>query len=300
MIESLTVTNHLGESLKMVLADPESSGLAITSIEGIGQPDAEINITEMAGSDYGSFNSARFDKRNVVIDILYYGNDIEAERIKCNRFFPTKKLVKLRFVTEYRDCYLTGYVEKNEANVFSKNAGCQISILCPDRYFYSEDMITTDFSHIEPRFFFPFCDGNEDEIEFSEYIIEKEKSLYYEGDGETGLTIELHALGAVKGFTLYNVNTNEQMGIDDASLETITGSGIIEKDTIVINTRKGQKSVTLIRDGVSTNIINALVKNPRPNWFELSAGDNLLAYTATQGEYDLILNMYHKNTYKGI
>ena len=288
------------ESLELVLADPDSSGLAITKITGIGEPDADINITEMAGSDFGAFNSARYTKRNVVLSIKYWGDDIEASRIKCNKYFPTKKMIKLRFVTDYRDCYLSGYVEKNDPDIFSKASSCQISIVCPDRYFYSEDLITTDFSHLEPRFFFPFCDGNEDEIEFGELIVEKEKSLYYEGDGETGLTIELHALGIVKGFVLYNSNTNEQIGIDDTALATITGSGIVERDTIVINTRKGQKSVVLVRDGITTNIINALIKNPRPSWFELSAGDNVLAYTATEGEYDLILNMYHRNTYKGI
>ena len=90
------------------------------------------------------------------------------------------------------------------------------------------------------------------------------------------------------------------MGINDSALATITGSGIVEGDEIIIDTRTGHKSVTLIRNGVSTNIINALNKTPKPDWFKLSAGDNLFTYTATTGEYDVILNIHHNILYKGI
>ena len=36
MIKSVTVTNYLGESLKMELTNPYDSGIAITDITGIG------------------------------------------------------------------------------------------------------------------------------------------------------------------------------------------------------------------------------------------------------------------------
>lgn len=300
MIRSVTVTNHLGESLELVLADPESSGLAITNITGIGEPDADINITEMAGSDYGSFNSARIKKRNIVITIKYWGNDTEASRHRCNQFFPTKQFVKLRFKTDHRDCYIAGYVEKNDPTIFSDKTSCQISIVCADRFFYSEEIINTYFSGIVPLFHFPFSDAPEDELQFGEYRIDKERYITYEGEAETGIEIHLHALGTVKNFVMYNEGTNEQLGINDSALETITGSGISRGDEIVIDTRKGHKTAKLIRNGITTNIINALNKNPRPDWFELYAGDNLFAYTATEGEYDVVLNIYHNILYKGI
>lgn len=36
MIKSVTVVNHLGESLKLDLASPEKSGFIVKSIEGLG------------------------------------------------------------------------------------------------------------------------------------------------------------------------------------------------------------------------------------------------------------------------
>lgn len=300
MIKSVTVTNHLGESLEMVLTDPDSSGLAITKITGIGEPEADINITEMAGTDYGSFNSARIKKRNIVLSIKYWGWDTEASRHICNKFLPTKKHVKLRFRTDHRDCYITGYVEKNEPDIFNERSGCTVSIVCADRFFYSEDIVTTDFSGITPLFHFPFTDSNPDEIQFGEIRIDKEKYINYEGEAETGVIIKLHALGMIENLMIYNVDTEERMGINDTALAQLTGHGIIEGDEITIDTRTGHKSAILLRDGVTTNIINCLNKTPKPDWFKLSAGDNLFTYTASTGEFDVVLNIEHNILYKGI
>ena len=51
MIKSVTVTNYLGESLKMELTNPYDSGIAITDITGIGPGKADINVTELTSSD---------------------------------------------------------------------------------------------------------------------------------------------------------------------------------------------------------------------------------------------------------
>ena len=64
MINSFIVTNHLGESLELVLADPDSSGLAILSVTGLGQVQADVNLTDLAGSDFHSVNSAKLTKRH--------------------------------------------------------------------------------------------------------------------------------------------------------------------------------------------------------------------------------------------
>ena len=57
MINSFIVTNHLGESLELILANPDSSGLAVLSATGLGQVQADVNLTELAGSDFRTVNS---------------------------------------------------------------------------------------------------------------------------------------------------------------------------------------------------------------------------------------------------
>ena len=46
MIKSVTITNHLDESIKLDLFNPEESGFIIKNIEGLGPVKANINFKE--------------------------------------------------------------------------------------------------------------------------------------------------------------------------------------------------------------------------------------------------------------
>ena len=52
MIKSVTITNYLGESVKITLAedDPEH-GMIISSITGLGPPKANVSMTDLATMD---------------------------------------------------------------------------------------------------------------------------------------------------------------------------------------------------------------------------------------------------------
>lgn len=73
-----------------------------------------------------------------------------------------------------------------------------------------------------------------------------ENVITYRGDSEIGITIQIHAIGNVTNVTIYNTGTRENMKIDTAKLEALTGSQIIAGDDIIINTQKGDKIITLI------------------------------------------------------
>ena len=303
MIHSFTVTNDLGESLELILAEPEKSGLAIESVTGLGQVGADINMTKLAGSDYYTSNSATLTKRNVVFNIKYFGDDIEVCRHLCDKMFPTKKKISIVAKTDYRELMLSGFVEKNEPDIFSPTSGCQISILCADPFWYSLEPTDTPFGGIEPLFEFPFssdlsADDTLDTIEFGNIRIIKDKSIYYTGEAEVGITIQVNALGVVRGLTFYNIDTSEQISINDTLLAQIAGNSIQQGDEIIISTVKNNKYATLIRNGVTYNIINALGKTR--DWFELSRGDNLFSYSTTEGEYDTIINIKYREAFKGI
>lgn len=304
MIESFTITNHLGESLVLELTNPEESGLVITSVTGLGQVDADVNTTKLAGSDYSIKNSAFLIERNVVFSIKYYGDDIEVSRGTADRIFPTSKAVTIDVKTDYKELTFSGTVEKNEPAIFNKSSGCQVSIKCTDPFMYEKDALSIPFGGIEPMFEFPFHSDIEgfgdDMIEFGNIRIIKEKSIYYTGEAEVGFTINIHSTGIVRGFTIYNLDQRKRIDIDDDILTTITGSGIIQGDDIVISTIKGHKSATLTRNGITYNILNALAKNKVIDWFELQRGDNLMAYSAEEGEYDMMINIKYRISHKGV
>ena len=83
------------------------------------------------------------------------------------------------------------------------------------------------------------------------FQIKTEGVITYYGDAEIGVTIYIHAIGPANNINFYNTETREVMKIDTGKLQKLTGKGIVASDDIVINTSKGDKSITLIREGVS-------------------------------------------------
>lgn len=303
MIKSITVTNYLGDSIKLELARPELSGFVVKSITGLGPGKAHINTTEMATNDGSMFNSARLPSRNIVISLGYLWVDalsIEEIRQLSYKFFPIKKEVTLLIETDKRKAEVVGRVESNDPSIFSRDSGSNISIICPNPFFYSTATNTTVFSGIEPMFEFPF--GNESLteplLEMGDIQNYTEKVVTYDGDADIGVTITIHALGPASNIAIYNTGTREVMRIDTDKLAAMTGSSIIARDDIVICTEKGKKSIKLIRDGRTINILNCLTKDS--TWFELSKGDNIFAYVAETGSTELQFKVENRIAYEGV
>lgn len=303
MIRSITIRNHLDNSIKLELTRPDLSGFIIKSIDGLGPTKANINTADIATNDGSIFNSSRLDKRNITLDLEFFQTDtesIEDIRQKTYKYFPVKQRVYITVETDNHTLETEGYVESNEPNIFSKNEGTNISIICPDPFFYSKDVDETIFSGVEPLFEFPFSNESLTTplIEFGAIQNKTEQVIVYEGDGEVGISIHIHALGSASNIKIANVKTREIMILNTDKLATLTGSSIKAGDNIVINTQKGNKNVTLIRDGVRTNILNCIEKGSQ--WFTLAKGDNIFAYTADSGSSNLQFYISNKVAYDGV
>lgn len=304
MIRSITAINYLGDSIKLELTRPEKSGFIVESVEGLGPAEATINTVEVCTTDGGIFNSARANIRNIVMSLVFFnggGESIEQIRHKSYKYFPLKRKVKLIIETDTRISETEGYVESNEPDIFSQKEGCQISIICPDAYLFSAGPAnTTVFSGVEPAFEFPFCNDSPDEDLLIMGTIENktERVIVYNGDGEVGITIYIHAVGEASNIAIYNVGTREVMRIDTTKMAAMTGSGIIAGDEITITTSKNNKGITLLRAGKETNILNCLSRDA--DWFQLAKGDNIFAYTAETGNTNLQFCIENRIIYEGV
>ena len=304
MIKSVTITNHLDESIKLDLFNPEESGFIIKSIEGLGPVKANINFKELATNDGAIDNSARLSSRNIVMSLQFMESPtIEETRLKSYKYFPIKRNIKFLIETDNRICETIGRVETNVPTIFSNAEGCQISILCPNPHFYSAGENGTNqtiFYGTEPLFEFPFSNESltEDLIEFGSIENRTEGTIYYDGDAEIGITIQIHAVGEAEGLVIYNTKTREIMRINDDKLKSLMGSGIQAGDEITITTSRGEKGIYMLRNGVTTNILNSLEKPIK--WFQLSKGDNTFAYTASAGLTNLQFRIENKVIYEGV
>lgn len=304
MIKSITVINYLGDSIKLDLARPEESGFVVQSVTGLGPGKASINTTEVSTNDGSLFNSSRLPSRNIVIGLKFlWKNSIEDVRQLSYKHFPIKKKLTLLIETDNRQAEIDGYVESNDPNIFSRDEGSDISIVCPNPFFYSagpNGNHTTVFYGVEPMFEFPFSNESllECLLEMGAIQNQTEKVITYDGDSEVGVTITIHAVGEASKIAIYNTGTREIMRIDTDKLATFTGSGIIAGDDIIICTVKGSKSISLQRAGKLTNILNCLEKNA--DWFQLTKGDNIFAYTAETGSSNLQFKIENRIVYEGV
>lgn len=281
---TLTVKNNRGDKLELT----KSPDYTVYRVEGLTPPQATINSSVNVTNDGSNINSVRLERRNIVIYVALNG-DIEANRIKLYKYFPTKKTVTLYFKNDTRDVYIEGTVELIECDLFANRQVAQISIICPKPYFKAVDDIVTYFSDVNPMFEFPFSIP-ESGIEFSAIMTgEVRKSIINTGDTETGLIISLFAIGEVVNPIIHNVFTRGQIKLNMT---------LQQSDTVVINTNIGEKSITLIRDGVSSNALGYMERNS--DWFILQAGDNIFTYGADSGQGNLQISFSTTLLYGGV
>ena len=126
----------------------------------------------------------------------------------------------------------------------------------------------------------------------------KERTIYYDGDTDTGVIIKIHAIGAAEHITIYNTGTRERMAIDTDKIALLLGEGIVAGDEITISTMKGNKYIELLRNGRTYNILNALDKNS--DWFQITKGDNVFTYVATYGASNLQFRILNQVAFEGV
>lgn len=313
MIHSITVTNQLGESIEIELKRPEKSGFIVLDADELLEPvKATINTSRVATLNGTVYNSSYLGQRSMVINLRFMevweetGNGlriketIEDIRLKSYKYFPECKQIKLVIKTDKYTVETNGYVEHNKPNVFSENEGSSISIICTDPYLYSIDTEYVTLSGVVPKFSFPFSNksNTESTLIFGKIENKADEVIYYDGQGDAGMVIRIHAVGEFTNLTLHNATYREKMQIDTTKLAILTGQGITIGDTIVVDTRPRHKSITLIREGIRTDIINCLQRGTA--WLTLRKGDNVIAYRAASGGENVRLSVEYKNAYEGV
>lgn len=280
---SLKVENDRENTLELT----NNPNYTVLKIEGLNPPKATINSSVNTTTDGSNINSVRLENRNIVIYIAMEG-DIETNRINLYKYFPIKKNIKLMFSNETRKIQIEGYVELIECDLFSSRQLAQISIICPKPYFKDVNDLVTTFGDVSSMFEFPFSMPKSG-IEISGINTNQRRSIINTGDIETGIIIKLFATGTVVNPVIYDVLNRTQIKLNFTMLAS---------DTIVINTHVGEKSIELIRDGITYNALGYMAQDS--TWFELKSGDNVYTYDADSGNSNLQLTFTTSILYSGV
>lgn len=304
MIKSYIITNEAKESIRLEMTRPETSGFIIKSVEGLGPTKANINMTDIASHNGSFYKSSRLERRDIIFTLLFQDSlteSIEDVRHKSYKYFPEGERVRITVETDTRIAYTDGIVEHNEPTIYGEErVGCTVTVICPDPYLYSPSIFDNVFSGVKPLFEFPFSNESLTEplLEMGSIEQNTTKVVYNSGEVEVGLSMIIHALDTASDITIFNLTTEEQMKISTSRITVNGVTGLLAKDTITIESHPMEKSITLLRNGVTYNILNCLDRGTK--WFSLSKGDNLFAYKAEEGEANLQFRILHNVAYRGV
>ena len=140
MLNLVEVRNQTGSLLALGLEDI-SQGVYIKEIDGLDPVKAVLVSSSFANMDGEQYQSARREKRNIVIKLAldpdYAGATVRQLRRRLYNFFMPKTAVKLRFWAEGEPTVdIQGRVESFDSPQFTKEPSATISILCFEPDFY--------------------------------------------------------------------------------------------------------------------------------------------------------------------
>lgn len=308
MFQSMTVTNARGDTLDLPIRNPMATGYNVVAIDGLGPVDAVLQTSNTVTTDGVIFNGARKDEREITINLAYHpesGKNIEDLRHGTYRYFPEKEEVTLVFHADTRSVRTTGIVESNEISIFSEKESSSIVVKCPDPWFRIDNELNriTSFSNIEPVFEFPFNWANNPVSEpnalwFGAIQNMHSKNIVYDGESEVGVIIRMLFDGPVNNIRIYNEEAGQEIDVFTDKVRQIIPDGIRKGDELVICTVPKQKYVEIIRDGVSTNILNAINRDVR--FITLHKGANTIVYSADSGVDNILISIENETLYTGV
>lgn len=277
----IILENEIGNQLHFGAGYPYT----ITEFSGLNPPDATINTNQAALLDGGFFNSSKLQMRNINLAFAIEA-PAEENRLNVYKVIQSKQKIKLYFKSEQLDIWIEGYVESLDFSYFAMKNIATVNILCPAPYFKGAQEIINELHTLIPMFHFP----TEGDIIFGRIDPQVSVEVENEGSVETGLTFELYAKNTVSGPKIFNYQTNEFMGID---IDMEMG------DLITITTGQGNKTITLLRNAVETNIFNYLSKDS--TWLQLTPGGTVFVYEVAEGSTtNLDITIKHYDQYEGV
>ena len=129
-------TNQYGNFATYHLNDNIS---ALISVTGLNPPTANISTSPIATKDGSIFTNAQAENRNIVLTFAATGPNPGSLRTALYFIFKVKEPISLEIRANGRTANIDGYVESISADPFAKKQRVQISIICPDPYFLSEE-----------------------------------------------------------------------------------------------------------------------------------------------------------------
>ena len=285
------IRNADGEIINLTEATDK---YVVSSILGLNPPKAQINTTNAVGLDGSRFNSAFIGNRNIVITMMLRG-DQEASRQELLQYFRSKGLCRFYFENNNRNVYTDGYVESIEYNIFQRVETMQISIICPDPFFYDLTQRVVPITDVTSQFYFQFAIDQDDPVVISEYSSSNITTIENAGQEDSGIILVAKFLSSADSFDFHKIVTGE-MG-ESVHIDYNFSAG----DILTYSTVPENIEFSVLGNGTWANLfhyaylgsVDLIKLNPGANRFEYAV-NNVPGSSAAE------LTLVYRQAYQGV
>lgn len=293
MIKRAASFHNESDNLNLIV-DGTTPGIVVDSIEGIYAFQGEVLTSPYSQSNGDKYKNSRMRKRNIVVRGKIF-DDFWTNRQLIYRVFRIGTVGRFGYLEPDRsNRYSDYYVESVTIDQDPYRGQFQISLICPDPYFYDEANESIDLASWDSDFTF-----EHNFLASGEVLGHKETSMIDEilnlnGVDGIGVKIILTANGDVVNPYVYLNETGEQIKIGTPLKPyTVTSAKRIE-----IETETGKKNIVEIANG-ETQRINEFL-DPTSAFFQLGVGTNTIGYNAESGAANLNVRIEYKMRYLGV
>lgn len=281
------------DNINLVI-DANCPGILIEQIDGIYAFTGEVKTSPYSQTNGDRYKNTRATKRNIVVTGKIF-DDFWNNRQLMYRVFRLGSIGRFCYMEPDRsNRFADYYVESVDIDQDPFRGQYQISLICPDPFFYAGEAEYIDLASWLSDFTF-----EHDFLEEGEELGHRETSMIKEIDNLNGvdgigMKITLTASGNVTNPYVYLYETGERIAIGtEANPYTLTSSKRVQ-----IETTTGKKNIMQFANNVQTRINNYL--DPDSSFFQLQAGKNTIGYNAASGANFMNVHIEYKMRYLGV
>lgn len=250
----------------------------ITGLTTLNSNVASVVVPYMDGD---VVNSVQAQPREVTLYLrLKQSAGIQAAERYVMKYVKPKLSGTLHIVRDDMDIRLEGIVTAVDLPRFTQGCTMAVTLYCAMPYWVDSEAVQAEISPIINMHHFPVS-FPEEGIVLGTFDNDLSQHLVNRGDVETGMKITMIATGEV---------VNPRLTAEDGRFIGINDT-LQENDEVIINTVKGEKSIT--KNGV--NILNKIAEGS--HFLQLQTGDNRFTISADEGVNSIYFTLEYKRLY---
>lgn len=263
----------------------------LAGIDGIYDAVNTVYVSENSMIDGAVYQGSVAKFRNIVLRLKDKENYPE-NRDMLNHLFKEKSKGTLIFwEADASPRTIEYYVESLNSTEDYFPRIHEVSLICPDPFFYDVEGSSEDMASWVAAFEFPF-EPTAERFEFGYQSNEKIKTIQNDiAEDNIGITLTITCMGAVTNPSITHIETGDKITIGHSGKPFEIGTG----DIVTITTATGNKHVTLTHNGVTSEVNHYLTEDSV--FVQLMRGSNSFGFGADSGLNNMSISIAYTFKY---